>query len=280
MYPPITMKQVCEAVVTNIYGLDQIVGPAVPFAMRDPSVLKVIDESTTDDPLNPTSPLNPLFRGVDIVAPEAGANAWEFLDKLARKRQVLLNSNVDGDLVIRSRYPQYIEASVLHRVADNTNNVLKYATSNDSTGRFNFYVSTSQTNLVAIASGGTSVNELVDLKGTARDTAIRVGRQRVLAESSYASSENADRAKWEANVRSARGQVYSATVHGYRNQTGALWLPNTLVYVSDEYADIDRLMLVNSVAFGLSADDGRTTNLGLIEKDAYTLKLEEAVEDS
>jgi prophage tail gpP-like protein len=223
--------------------------------------------------------LNPLFRGVDVVAPEAGVNAWEFLDKLARKRQVLLNSNAEGNLVIRSRQPTYVEASVLHRVADNNNNVLRYSASNDSTGRFNFYVSTSQVNLVALSSGAANAASLVDLKGTARDTAIRIGRQKVLAESSYGGTENEDRAKWEANIRRARGQVYSATVHGYRNQTGELWTPNTIVYVADEYVEIDRLMLINSVMFGFDGDAGRTTTLGLIEKDAYTLELIEPVSE-
>jgi prophage tail gpP-like protein len=81
-----------------------------------------------------------------------------------------------------------------------------------------------------------------------------------------------ERNKWEYNIRKSRSQVYSATVHGFRNQTGNLWAINELINVEDEFAGINSRMLVNSVQFSLS-DGGRQTILSLIHKDAYTLTL-------
>ena len=69
----ITLKAIIEKVVANIG-----------------TTLTVIDEANPD-PFNPAE---------DIQAPEPGDNAFQFLEALARKRQVLLTSNGDGNIVI------------------------------------------------------------------------------------------------------------------------------------------------------------------------------------
>lgn len=256
---PGTLKSVVKQVIAHL-------DPLTPQADR----LQVVDEVGPD----------PFNKAEDLAAAEPGQNAFEFLEKLARKRQVLLTSNGEGNLVIaRGSGVKIPKAFILHRVADNSNNVLGYDATFNLTGRFNTYEMVTQLNMGAINLGGTPVAASVASQGhdkAVRDRAIRRGRQLILVGESMSSGpEDERRATWEQNIRRARGTVYSATVDGFRNQAGLLWEPNTLISVIDEYADIEATMLVNEVEFNLDDDTGSTTTLSFVEGDAYSLALEE-----
>jgi prophage tail gpP-like protein len=93
-----------------------------------------------------------------------------------------------------------------------------------------------------------------------------------MSEKSGSHVDLTERNKWEYNIRQARSRVYSATVHGFRNQTGSLWAINKTVSVNDEFAGINARMLINSVKFSIS-DSGKETVLSLVNKDSYTLEL-------
>lgn len=252
--PPISLKRAIELVVSHL-GTD----------------LLVVDEARPA-----------LFNAAeDLVAPEPGQNAFEFIELLARKRQVLLTSNGDGDIVIASTPGAEVEAFLQHRIRDDANNVLSYSVSYDTTGRFNAYRSVSQLNVTPLnLTGSVETSAIVDQTSkVVRDRRIREGRQHVLvAESMYSSAEGERRALWERNIRRARGRVYSAAVDGYRNQTGNLWAINELVPVVDEYAGIEAIMLVNTVTFSKDEEGGSGTVLSLVERDAYSLTLAEPEE--
>lgn len=248
---PISLRRIIEKIIKHI-GAN----------------IKVIDEATPA-----------LFnKAEDLTAPEPGQNVWQFIEGYARKRNVLVTSNGDGDVVIARSSGEEIDASIHHRVNDDTNNVLSYAVTYDSTGRFNKYFTVAQLNPLLAQIQQIKFGTIVNQSGESGDDAIRAGRQFVFTSENPASnSQLTDRAVWEANIRKARGRTYSATVHGFVNQTGDIWRNNTLIKVDDQYAGIDDLMLVNRVAFSLSDDGGRATTLSLVEKDAYTLSINEPV---
>lgn len=253
---PITMATLCRRVIRHLgtgISVEDLVNPA-PFSAAE-----------------------------DIADPEPGDNAFQFLEQYARKRHVLLSSNATGDILITAASGDEIEASLVNRIddPDGQNNVLTYSVSYDSTGRFNLYRAVSQLNPTAAALAGETDALTVASQGDrqqAIDEEIRRGRQRVLVSEAMTSSDPAqDRATWEANIRKARGRVYSCTVDGYRNATGDLWRVNTLPQVIDEDADINARMLINSVAFQLVPGKGSVTTLSFVERNAYTLQLEEPV---
>jgi prophage tail gpP-like protein len=259
--PPISLREIIERVIAHL-GLD----------------LSVVDEASPE----------PFNEAEDLFAPEQGANAFEFVEKYARKRQVLLTSNADGSIVIASPTGTPSSSYVRHLIDDDSNNVLSYSVSRDQTGRFNLYQSFSQRNAVPASVYGGASRELAAIldaiiaQGDARtvfDAAIREGRQHILvAESMSSDGEDFNRATWELKVRRARGNVYSATMDGFRGQSGELWAVNDLVSVRDAYARIGSTMLVNSVTFSMDGE-GRSTTVSLVEKDAYTLSLEEPEQD-
>lgn len=222
----------------------------------------------------------PFNEAEDLAAPEPGQNAFEFLEVLARKRQVLLTSSGDGSLVIAAASGRGSGASILHLVDDpgGQNNVLRYSVSYDHTARYRRYRSVSQLNPIPLnVAGDVPLEDVVEQASEeVIDSSVRAGRQlAIVSESMFSGPEGDKRAAWEANVRKARSQVYGATVDGFRNSAGRLWAANELVRVSDDYAGIQATMLVNSVTFSLTPGEGSLTTLALVPSDAYTLELSE-----
>lgn len=259
--PPVTLKRIAEAVIQHL-------DPTTPKAKR----IQVVD-------LVKPAAFNPAE---DLFAADPGMGAFEVLETWARKRQVLLSSDGDGNLVITASLALESEGVLQNRIDDDddSNNVMTYSFSDDDTGRFNAYQSASQLNVQpTLLTDGISFDQIVGQgtnRAAVRDAAIRKGRQLILtAEAQYSDTEDDKRATWEANVRKARGRVYSATVRGFRDQGGELWEVNRLVQVTDEWCDINAKMLVNSVSFSMDLADGRTTALTLVEENAYTLELED-----
>ena len=254
-----TMKRIIENVIAHL-------DPTTKKANR----IQVVDEvkPARFDPAK------------DVAAPEPGENAFEFLEKLARKRQVLLTSNEDGAVVISSGSGVEVDATIQHLVTDDgSNNVQEFSASYDTTGRFNLYKSISQLNMVAANLAGTvGLGQLVS-QGTnksAIDEEVRKGRQWILVgESSMSGSEDEKRARWQRNMKRAQGKMYAATVSGFRNQAGLLWDVNRIIQVVDEYAGIEAKMLTNSVTFNLGSDGGRTSTIALVDVDAYSVALQE-----
>lgn len=218
-----------------------------------------------------------LDRADDIVAAEPGDGAFDFLEKIARKKNVILTSNSDGNVVIQKAIGQLIEASVIHRTDGQGNNAISYAFKYDDTQRFHRYEAVGNLNVNSLSTfGAIAPKKVVSQSGFVLDERIREGRQYIISSEQFGSSGNMkDRSSWEANIRRARSRVYTAVVTGYKNQTGDIWTPNTLVKVSDDRANIDDVMLINAVTYRLTSDEGSTTELSLVNRDAYTLEFSE-----
>lgn len=248
---PVTLKAIIEKVVKNI-GLE----------------ISVIDNAGSAA----------FNKAETIAAPEPGDNAFDFIENLARHRQVLLTSDKNGNIVIEKTPGARSTVSLQNIPSSDDNNVISASFSYDDTGRYNVYKFLSSLNPVALNNAGTTKTEvIVNQKGAVIDTGIRAGRQLVFVSGlSFSNNQNEARAKWEANVRRARGRVYSCVVRGFRQKLGGdLWLPNTIVQVVDDFAGINSEMLINSTTYNFDVTNGRTTTITLVEKNAYTLILTE-----
>lgn len=230
--------------------------------------IKVIDEANPA-PFSPTE---------DIAAPEKATNAFQFIEKYARKRQVLLTSNGDGDVVITTNSGIRAQGAVQHIIGAPDNNVMRSDFSFDTTGRYNAYKIASGLNPVALnLAGDSDLVSLVNQSGGVSDNEIRAGRQLVLiSETPFSNTPCEARARWEADVRRARGLAYSATVPGFRVgvTSGALWRTNRLYQIVDDYVGKVEPMLCNSVSFTYDSNAGRNTTLGFVGEKAYTVFIE------
>lgn len=244
-----TVKQVIERVLENI-GSDVV----------------VIDEANSEK----------FNSSEDIQAPDPGDNAFSFMESVARKRQVLLTSDGGGNIIISKSPGQDTQVLLQNVVGATGNNILSASWSYDTTGRYNIYRFKSGLNPVALnTAGAASISTIVNQSGLISDTQIRAGRQLVIvAELSSSDEQMESRATWEANIRKARGRVYSAVVEGFTHKNG-VWKPNTLVNIVDDFAGVSAQMLINSVSFNLDLRNGSTTTLSFVERNAYTLTLDE-----
>lgn len=247
---PISLKKIIEDVISEI-GLN----------------IAVVDNTNIED----------FNEAEDKLGPAIGENAFVFIERLARKRQVLLTSSSGSDIVITRSEPTQIEVKLQNILGSNNNNIISGAVSYDRTNRFRDYIVKSQQNTSSLAfSGNADLTDVVDQKGSALDTEVRPGRRLVMrAEKASSNDQAKERAIWEANIRRTRSQVYSVNLNGYRTQNGELWSTNKLVSITDEFADIDARMLINTIEFKFDTADGRTTALGFVDKDAYQVEISE-----
>ena len=246
----LTLKGIVEAIIKSV-GLD----------------IKVIDE------VNP-----PAFTFTELVAaPEAGDPAFSFIEKYSKMRQVLLTSNADGDLVIASNSGITAKGAVQHIIGGVDNNVITSDFSYDTTGRYNFYKVASGMNPLALnQAGDTDLASVVNQSGGVFDNDIKRKRTLVLiSETPYSTTPCIDRAKWEADIRRARGLIYSAVVPEFRvgGNSGELWQINRIYQIVDDYIGKTEQMLCNSVTFTFDIDSGSNTSLGFVGQEAYTLFL-------
>jgi prophage tail gpP-like protein len=234
--------------------------------------IKVIDEVGDID----------LFESSEKISGEIGVGVFELIEGYCRKRQVLLTSNGDGDLVITQGQGVNVGFTLINEAASpELNNIKGARVIYNNTDRFNEYIVKSQgNNSASLLSGVPSNSEVTNASGVATDSAIRPSRILYqLAEKSSSSDQCATRATWQANINRARGFSYLATVQGHKDEaTGLIWQVNKLIGVRDEYAGLSGKFLINSVNYKLTLNGGSITTLGIVAKDAYTLQASEPVE--
>ncbi len=252
---PITLKELIERVIAHI-GSD----------------IQVVD-NTSPEPFN---------KAEDIVAATPGDNAFAFIEGYAQKRQVLLTSNADGNVVITNSEPTRSTGALQHVIGVDDNNVLNASWSYRTGGLFNKYIQLGQQDPVALTIAGSTTDDgIVSQGGQATDNSGAMkdrGRQLVMvADKGFSQEQLQKRAEWSKKIRNARSTLYSATVQGFSDEKGNIWAINQLVPVVDEFADINRELLINTITFAYGAEIGSLTTLGFVEANAYRLLTQEPV---
>ena len=205
-----------------------------------------------------------------------GQTVFEFIETYAQKRQVLLTTNGNGDLVITRSGTTEAATTLQNRLNGEFNNIKSGNISYTSDGLFNKYIVQSQQNPSALSFGAdVTLSNITDRKGQAIDDSIRTSRQTEI--SSKSSDNNVDSgnlAIWTKNIRRARSTIFSVVVQGFHQDEAQtrLWIPNELVKINDDFADVNATLLIKAVEYNLSLDEGSLTTLHLVPQDSYTLQ--------
>ncbi len=219
------------------------------------------------------------FDASDITSAETGQNAFDFIELYARKRQVLITTNGDGNLVIARAAAVILPARLKNIVGANDNNVLSATLEDNESASFNRYTANSQLNPVNLPPGS-NAKHIADQASSRFNTFIRKSRvMEFNAEESSDSFTLHDRAGWEANIRWARSKTYTAKVQGH-TVDGIPWTPNRLHRVDDDFTDTHAELLLKAVTFNFDLQGGSTTSLGFTNKDAYTLQIEQTAREA
>ena len=242
----LTLKIIIEKVLSHI-GLD----------------IKVIDN------LNP----KPFNEAEDVGRPKQGEGCFEFVMKWARKRQALLSSDGDGNIVITQSSPENSGAALQSVKGADDNNVLEQSWTNDSSKKFSKYIYGGQLDLGALNLGGESDSATVtDQSAEVTDSDVRQGRQKVVIEAqSYSTEQLKLRAKWGKQIAKARANRYTCVVKGHQKPAGGDWKENELAQINSTAADITRMMLINTISFTEGEKQPTVTTLEFVEKNVYTV---------
>ena len=232
---------------------------------------KVVSNLGADITVSDSADLKPFNQAEDKLSARVGQNAFDFLEKLARKKAVLLASDA-GNINIVKPSTELLKLTIKNVIGASDNNVKSASYSNDLTGRFNKYKARSQVNMVASnQSGEIGTDQLVDQSGEYFDSEIRATRQFILQSENTSAAEKARlRAEWEGKIRKTRSKTYGVVVIGHANIIG-IWKPNTLINVVDDFAGLSENMLINTVTFKVDVESGTTTELSLVDKEAYNV---------
>jgi prophage tail gpP-like protein len=217
------------------------------------------------------------FSAADIVSGKIGETAVAFLHDFCAKRQVLLTSNEDGDLVITRGEGVSVPAALIHKINGfGVNNVKGARVTYDDTKRFNRYILRAQPAIAGVSNldSDTPLIMTSGFKGESIDSTVRASRVITLnAEKITNVSECTNRAQWERDIHRARAINYTATVYGHRHggNFGSLWKPLQLVNVVDEYCGINDILIIRTTKFNNNLTEGDLTELSLVPKDTYKL---------
>lgn len=273
--------------------IDSTVGEKIEFVA--PVTLSKVIQSVIDEigasgvsVINNAGTVAPFVKG-ELVTGQIDEKIFDFLEKYTRKRQVLMTTDGQGNVVLAQAGSTRASVALLNIVGNGEqNNILSSNVSYDLSQRYNKYQVISQGNPSAVSGAdsgfniGTSLaladlgqqsnyDDIISRKGEAIDPDIRSSRVlHIVAESSTDKGTLPQRAAWEANIRRARSLNYSATVQGHtQGDSGRPWEPNTLVQVKDEFALMSANLLIKQVTYYLSVDQGTTTTIECVHPDAY-----------
>ena len=258
MNPPVTLKQVVERVLKEL-GITEI---------------RVIDRFN----------LKPFK---SILTDGLGNTAFDFIESYARERQILLTTNADGNIVFERAADNKLKTILSTRRKDAAT-ILNGEVNYDDSKRFHIYNVAGQQNNAALAAVFAKIEhdtkKSVHVSGNVVDNEIRKTRKLILqtdTSDSEDASGNIERAKWEANYRRTQSFTYSCDVQGFKPlKDEGIWLPNYLVTVIDEYANLNAItpkgihapLLISEVNYSQSVDQGTITKLKLVTRDAFTTR--------
>lgn len=210
---------------------------------------------------------------------QVGESVFESIDRMMRQRHVLSTDNERGDLVFidvgsAGRATTAIETGV---------NVLAASADLDYKGVFSEYIVKGQragnddtfAGDVSEEEGDSTDDSFTTVTGeTASSADARAKRRRVLVikQSGHADDGSCkDRADYERAHRAAKALQTSYTVAGWRQESGALWLPNLIVRVRDAVIGFNTDMVIAEVAWVMDAQ-GLRTEIRVGPQDGYVTK--------
>lgn len=245
--PPLTLKQIVEKVL-QIYDITNI---------------KIID------PYN----LSPITENIDFAL---GQTAEEFLQECASKRNVLITTDNNGDLIFqRSGLKQY--NTVLSKLKKDYQIIKRTQVTFDNTKRFHEYIISDQGNSVSSSfrKDMSSPQQKSHIGEIATDPEIRKTRRYYFSSDDTSQiSDSQTRVKWEANFRRAQSLIYICDIVGFKPPLDdGIWNPNKLIRINDPASNINTTLLISSITFQKDNNQGSITKLKCISQDSFTLEI-------
>lgn len=183
-----------------------------------------------------------------------GESVHDAIDRVCKIRALLARTTPKGLELFSSDVPGVVQtldvASATHR---------RYV--DDSTKRYSEYL---------VRATGVGSAEEAFTKAIAKDTGVEIFRPLVVVGDAPARTKQAQqRAIWEANVRSGRGEKLTYTFMDPLNRAGKTYSPGQLYRVTDEVFGVDEVMIVAHATLTVN-ETTITTQIDLVRPNAYS----------
>lgn len=228
-----------------------------------PSLMRIVTDVCAPFGIPVKSDLPDVQRIIYAAQLQPGETAFECIERHCRMWAVLPTSDGLGDLVLTRAGEGGAVAGL--KLGDNIKAGRAKLSDRD---RYSRYIVLGQT-----AAGGTDFSLFTGPRGEARDAGVKRYRPlEVMAEAEYFDPEwFRRRAEWERAARAGRSRVFTATVTGWRDKDGALFRPNAMVRLDDDFLGAHGTYVIADVRLSLS-DQGRLSELTLTDKEAFALE--------
>lgn len=192
---------------------------------------------------------------------QTGETVHEAIDRLASTVGVLAVSDGKGGLVFTTAGKAGTHAGIILG-----ENILSAQGQYSDKDRFSQYIVLGQ------APGSDFIDPAITAgsKGVAFDKSITRYRPLIIF-ANYAERGNAvfeQRAQWESTVRLGRAWRATVRLQGWRDAAGALWQPNKLVRLRDEFLAIDDTLLISGVRLSID-ESGAIAELTVTRREAF-----------
>ncbi len=187
-----------------------------------------------------------------------GATVFEEIEAMARSQGLLIVGTADGGLKLTRADQFQMHAGALVEGY----NIKRASGSLSERGRHDKVHARGQKNK---GSGA----EAQRLESVSRDATVERHRPLlILAEGDMTQDLIKERADWQ--VRRSAGWAVQATIEvaGWRDENGALWDPEKLVYVESKKLKLSQLMAIRHVRFLQNSDQGTMATLALVDPQA------------
>ena len=194
---------------------------------------------------------------------DQGETVFEAVDKLLRPKALWATDNADGELVIIK-----VPGGQAHDALRLGENILGGDAALDFKDRFSEYVCKGQ------RAGGDDESAAKTNEAQAQQTDATLSRRRVLQIQQSGQASNAtcrQRVQFEAAQRFSQSLTATYSVQGWRQSNGALWQPNTRVWVNDPVIGFDDELLITEVCFSLS-NSGMKTAITVAPSAGYEIR--------
>jgi prophage tail gpP-like protein len=221
------------------------------------------------------------FNAGDIASADIGEKAFAFVEKYSQKKQVLLTRDGLGNVVLTRAATKVSNVKLIHRKGDGSNNNIKSARMRlDGSKRYSLYIVSPQVSPVGLDLEYSPEELASPGDGRTQDLSVRATRQlQIKSATSMDTAAAQERAEWEAGFRKAASELYTCVVQGH-SVDGVPWTPNSLDFITDEFADLNAERLLKQVTFKYDIPTGSTTSLIYVPKESYTLFKPEEPKDS
>lgn len=233
-------------------------------------VTKVIESLNLDiRVINDVTGITDFTESEKIIA-KVGTKAMDFINSYARKKQVYLIPDGNGNIVIFRPSDETTNAEILNQVGNENNNVLSHSFIIKQQERYNKYICRSQSDLASNPFAADYSVDGTNINSEATDDQIRTSRiLELISDESMTKDECQKRADEEANLRRTLATEYNCVVQGFISNINEIWDIGQTIKLNDDYASMNGIFLIKNVTYTQDNDLGSTINIGCCTPDAF-----------